>query len=139
MPTYNYVLDWDIWQCVPMVSVVLIYKIFWIKSRSLRVIYTVFYCTLWTNCVHCPLSLLQNIYTSTKLKYCPLSALDIISFGDWVVTVNCFQRGWALWVLLWVGVVFRELPYCLGRWAGGSAGARLPTCECYMLIVSGGV
>jgi len=59
-----------------------VYNILWIKSRRLRVIYTVFYYTLWTSCVHCPLSLLQNIYTSTKLKYCSLPALDIISFGD---------------------------------------------------------
>jgi hypothetical protein len=42
-----------------------VYNILWIKSMRLWVIYTVFYCTLWTRCVHCPLSLLQNIYTST--------------------------------------------------------------------------
>jgi hypothetical protein len=40
---------------------------------------------------------------------------------SWLVS---FQCDWALWVLMWVGLVFRELLYCLGRWVGwGSAGA----------------
>jgi len=39
---------------------------------------------------------------------------------DSVGTVVSFKRGRTLWVLLWVGLVFRDLLYCLGRWAGGS-------------------
>ena len=63
----------------------------------------------------CPLSLLQNIYTNTKLKYCPLSALDIISL--WRLSRDCSI------LLAWLSVVgstagelvFIELLYCLGR------------------------
>jgi len=38
------------------------------------------------------------------------------------MTVVSFKRGRALWVLLRVGLVFRELLYCLGRWVGGVRG-----------------
>jgi len=35
------------------------------------------------------------------------------------VAVVSFKRGWAWWVLLWVGLVFRDLLYCHERWGGG--------------------
>ena len=54
------------------------------------------------------------------------------------MTVVCSKHGRALWVLLRVGLVLRELLYCLGRWVGGgeSAGDQSPTCGCYRLIIS---
>jgi len=120
-----------------MVSVV-VYNILWAKSRRLRVKYTVFYCTLWTNWVHCPLSLLQNIYTSTKLKYCPLSVLDIISL--WRLSHDCsILPAWLSVVGSTAGGVGIQRTPVLSWKVGGGGGVcwgQSPTCECYRLIVS---
>jgi len=51
------------------------------------------------------------------------------------VTVVSFKRGWAWWVLLRVGLVFRDLLYYLGRRAGGGGWGQSPTCEYCKLSV----
>ena len=44
----------------PTVSVVYVYKIFWLSLGGYGKYIQLLYCTSWTNCVHCPLSLLPN-------------------------------------------------------------------------------
>ena len=71
----------------------------------------------------CPLSLLQNIYTSTKLKYFPLSALDIISL--WRLSCDfILLPAWLSFAGSTAGGVgIQRTPVLSWKVGGGSAGA----------------
>ena len=105
MPTYNYV------KCS------FVYNILWIKFRRLQVVYTVFYCTLWTNCVPCPLSLLQNIYCCIFLivyRLCAFishTAQNEYRVGKLCPFIHRFQlhSKWEECVVIWYGVLHTKL------------------------------
>jgi hypothetical protein len=68
-----------------------------------------------------------NIYKSIKLKILSIIYSGSYFWGRQIWAVVSNKRGWALWVLLRVGLVFLRTPVLSWKVGEGSAGGQSPT------------